>query len=78
MNFFDLSQPNPDLLLISEQNNKKHLKFGWLRLMAGNPFFLISPVMLLYGLFSVATEPQMLGQEQASLRLISVHWVSTS
>jgi len=67
MNFFDLSQPNPDLLLISEQNNKKHLKFGWLRLMTGNPFFLISPVLLLYGLFSVATEPQMLGQEQASL-----------
>ncbi|MGB0580663.1 MAG: hypothetical protein ACPGVU_13240 [Limisphaerales bacterium] len=67
MNFFDLTQSNPALLLVSGDKSEKAPKFAWIRLMAGNPFFLISPVLLLFGLFSVATEPQMLGQEQASL-----------
>lgn len=67
MNSTDLSLIDPALIISPDQNPPKIRKFGWLRLMAGNPFFLISPVLLLFGLFQVATEPQMLGQEEASL-----------
>jgi len=41
--------------------------FRWLWQAVGNPFFLLSPVLMLYGVFLVATDPQMLGEEERSL-----------
>lgn len=41
---------------------------GWgRRLLAGNPFYLLSAALMLYGLYLVSVDPQMFGQELAQL-----------
>ena len=67
MNSSDITNIDPALNLPIDQAKPKKRYFGWFSLVAGNPFFLFSPMLLLYGLFSVATEPEMLGQEATSL-----------
>lgn len=67
MNSPEITITNPALSLPINETMPKKQYFGWFRVVAGNPFFLFSPMLLLYGLFQVATEPAMLGQEAASL-----------